>query len=395
MMNRRRSLSLALAGLAAGASSCRREEASQAVAKPAEPPPPPPPRKDLEGQNLTPVEVDPTLEIRTITGLRPFRPSGFVVRREEREGKILVHNYGHGGAGITLSWGTSQQAVSMVESVSGLHCAVIGGGVMGLSTARLLQLRGAKVTLYTDFLPPDTTSNIAGGHWWPVSVFDKRTPEFAAQFIEAARFAFRYFQRLAGPHWGVRWVPSYYLSEGPPENGWIAGPGGVLHETQIGFRDFGPGEHIFPAKYARRFHTMMIEPSIYLQALLRDVQGAGAAVEIRRFATAEEILRLPQQVIFNCTGLGARDLFADPELTPIKGQLTILKPQPAVDYNLILGRYYMFSRADGIVLGGTYDKGNWNLAPDDSIRRDMIEGQRRIFEQMRKTREEHLAALDR
>lgn len=393
MMNRRRSLSLALAGLAAGATSCRKEEAPQAAAKPAETPaPPPPPRKDLEGQNLTPVEVEPNLEIRTITGLRPFRPSGFVVRREERDGKILVHNYGHGGAGITLSWGTSQQAVSMVESVSGQSCAVIGGGVMGLSTARLLQLRGAKVTLYTDFLPPDTTSNIAGGHWWPVSVFEKRTPEFAAQFIEAARFAFRYFQRLTGPHWGVRWVPSYYLSEGPPENGWIAGPGGVLHETQVGFRDFGPGEHIFPAKYLRRFHTMMIEPSIYLQALLRDVQGAGASIEIRRFASADEVVKLPQQVIFNCTGLGARDLFADAELTPIKGQLTILKPQPAVDYNLILGRYYMFSRADGIVLGGTYDKGNWNLAPDDSIRREIVEGQRRIFEQMRTNQQGILAA---
>jgi D-amino-acid oxidase len=392
-MNRRRSLSLALGSLAL-ATGCRREEAPQQAVK-VEPVAPPPPRKDLEGAALTPVKVDPSLEIRTITGLRPFRASGFVVRREEREGKILVHNYGHGGGGITLSWGSAELAVRTMESVAGLACAVIGGGVMGLTTARMLQLRGAKVTLYTNHLPPDTTSNIAGGHWWPVSVFDssKRTPEFAAQFVEASRFAFRYFQRLVGPRWGVRWVPSYYLSDGEPENGWMAGPGGVLHDTQIGFRDFGPGEHVFPAKYARRFHTMLIDPSIYLETLLRDVQGAGAAVVIRRFASADELVRLPEQAVFNCTGLGARELFGDQELIPVKGQLSILMPQPTVDYNLISGRYYMFPRADGIVLGGTFDRGQWDLAPDDVMKRRIIEGQRAIFEAMRGKQEEELAAI--
>lgn len=389
-MNRRRSLSLALCSLAA-ATGCRREEApTRATPKPASPP-----RADLEGSALTPATIDPSLEIRTIAGLRPFRPSGFVVRREDREGKILIHNYGHGGGGITLSWGSANLAANLVPSLSGLSCAVIGGGVIGLSTARMLQLRGAKVTLYTEHLPPDTTSNVAGGHWWPVSVFDsnRRTPEFAAQFIDAARFSFRYFQRLVGPRWGVRWVPSYYLSEDEPENGWMAGPGGVLHDTQIGFRDFGPGEHLFPAAYARRFHTMLIDPSTYLETLLNDVQVAGGAIIIRRFASAGEILRVPEQAVFNCTGLGARDLFADPELMPVRGQLSILMPQPAVDYNLISGRYYMFPRADGIVLGGTFDRGQSDTTPDDLVRRRMIEGQRKMFEAMRGRQAEHLAAI--
>jgi D-amino-acid oxidase len=389
-MNRRRSLSLALCSIAA-ATGCRREESAPKAAESGRTPP----RQDLEGASLTPATIDPSLEIRTITGLRPFRPSGFVVRREDREGKILVHNYGHGGGGITLSWGSANLAVNLVPSLSGLPCAVIGGGVIGLSTARMLQLRGAKVTLYTEHLPPDTTSNIAGGHWWPVSVFDanKRTPEFAAQFVDAARFSFQYFQRLVGPRWGVRWVPSYYLSKGEPENGWMAGPGGVLHDTQIGFRDFGPGEHVFPALHARRFHTMLIDPSTYLETLLNDVQIAGAAIVIRRFANAAEILRVPEQAVFNCTGLGARDLFADSELIPVRGQLSILMPQPAVDYNLISGRYYMFSRADGIVLGGTFDRGQSDTTPDDVVRRRMIEGQRTMFEAMRGKQAEHLAAI--
>ncbi|MCW1914316.1 FAD-binding oxidoreductase [Luteolibacter sp. GHJ8] len=393
-MNRRRSLSLALGSLALATGCRRKEEVAVAPAEPT-PAPPPAPVKPLEGADLVPAKIDASLEIRTITGLRPFRPSGYVVRREEREGKTLVHNYGHGGGGITLSWGCADQAMRTMESVSGLSCAVIGGGVMGLTTARMLQLRGAKVKIYTDHLPPDTTSNVAGGHWWPVSVFDssKRTPEFAAQFVEASRFAYRYFQRLVGPRWGVRWVPSYYLSDGAPDNGWMAGPGGVLHDTQVGFKDFGPGEHVFPAQYARRFHTLLIEPSIYLETLLRDVQGAGGEIEIRRFASAEEILKVPEQTIFNCTGLGARELFKDEELIPVKGQLSFLKPQTEVNYNLLLGSYYMFSRGDGLLLGGTFDRGQWDLTTDDAVKRRVIEGQKRIFDAMAKTRHEHLAAL--
>ena len=56
------------------------------------------------------VKVSPERVIRTIVGLRPFRPSGFVVRGEKLNAKTVIHNYGHGGAGITLSWGTAQLA---------------------------------------------------------------------------------------------------------------------------------------------------------------------------------------------------------------------------------------------------------------------------------------------
>ena len=372
---------------------CRRQESRKAAetaaagATPKTPPPaqlpqakaPPP-----EGAALTPVRVDPSLEIRTLTGLRPFRPSGFVVRREEREGRTLIHNYGHGGGGMSLSWGCAHLAVRMEESVVGKYCAVIGGGVMGLSTAWLLLQRGAHVTLYTRDLPPHTTSNIAGAQWWPVSVYDgpRRTEAFSAQFIEAANFAHRYFQNLVGPRWGVRWLPNYYLSEGEPANGWLSGPGSALHHLQIGFRDFGPGGHVFPARHVRRFYSMLIEPATYLATLLRDVRAAGARLEIREFASAEEILRLPQSLIFHCSGLGARTLFGDEELIPAKGQLSVLMPQPEVAYNLITDLFYMFPRSDGIILGGTFERGATDLAPDPAARQAMLDGHRALFAKM-------------
>ena len=163
---------------------------------------------------LARVNVAEDRVIRVITGLRPFRPSGFVVRGEKLDRKTVIHNYGHGGAGITLSWGTSQLAVEEAAKVEARDCAVIGCGVVGLSTARLLQQRGYNPVIYTKDMPPATTSNVAGGYWDPVTVFDRAaiTADFKRQFGEASRFAFQRYQSLAGDPYGVRWLPTYSLS---------------------------------------------------------------------------------------------------------------------------------------------------------------------------------------
>ncbi|MFT7321109.1 hypothetical protein, partial [Congregibacter sp.] len=77
--------------------------------------------------------------LRVIVGHRPFRPSGFVVKRETYDKKEIIHNYGHGGGGISLSWGSSALAVQQATSLPVGDAAVIGAGIMGLTTARLLQ----------------------------------------------------------------------------------------------------------------------------------------------------------------------------------------------------------------------------------------------------------------
>src|SRR5688572_29238273 len=116
---------------------------------------------------LAPVNAAPERVIRTLAGLRPYRASGFVVRRDALGDKALVHNYGHGGAGITLSWGSSRLATDLGLAGHSGPVAVIGCGVMGLTTARLAQEAGFPVTIYTAALPPDTTSAVAGGQVSP------------------------------------------------------------------------------------------------------------------------------------------------------------------------------------------------------------------------------------
>jgi len=112
--------------------------------------------------------------IREVVGHRPFRPGGFVVRSEKLGDKVVVHNYGHGGAGITLSWGSSALAVRETLGMEYRDVAVIGSGVMGLTSARLLQDAGWNVTIYTKDMPRHTTSNVAGGEWGPFSAHDPK-----------------------------------------------------------------------------------------------------------------------------------------------------------------------------------------------------------------------------
>ena len=93
--------------------------------------------------------------------------------------------------------------------------------------------------------------------------------------------------------------------------------------------------------------------------------------------------RVPERVVVNCTGLGAAALFGDEQLVPVKGQLTILLPQPEVDYIVLQGGLYMIPRSDGILLGGTYERGNGSLDVDPQAELRIVEGHRRLFAGMR------------
>jgi len=328
---------------------------------------------------LPPVLVDESRVIRTVAGLRPFRRAGFVVRREALGDKALVHNYGHGGGGITLSWGSSRLATELGLPGHNGPVAVIGAGVMGLSTARLVQEAGFPVTIYAAALPPDTTSNIAGGQFHPFSVFrdSEVTPEFRAQFARALDYSWRRFQIMVGEDYGVRWLPTYVESDSPEEK--------VIATFPPVNRMLRTAEHPFPLDSMRRYDTMYVETGRYLRQMLRDIQIAGGKIAIRRFATPADIAALPESLVFNCTGLGSRDLFNDQDMHPARGQLAILEPQPEVRYAALGDFGYMFPRPDGIILGGTFEVDEWDATPQPADISRILASQKRFFSAFRCT----------
>ena len=244
--------------------------------------------------------------------------------------------------------------------------AVLGCGVNGLTTARMLQRRyqngPGTVTIYAKGIPPDTTSNVAGAWWSPTSVYEPvaATTKFTEQFRTASKLSNRAFQLLVGAEYGVRWIESFKLSRQEVFMDYELPGGNDLYPQIEVHKD---PKTYFGYPYVKQFSTMLIEPSIYLSALLRDFYIAGGRVVVKEFESRQEIARLREPVVFNCTGLGSRALFNDKELSPVRGQIEVLLPQPEVDY-CYLSSGYMFPRRDGIVLGGTWDHDNWSLEPD-------------------------------
>ncbi|MEU2062978.1 FAD-dependent oxidoreductase [Streptomyces sp. NPDC013455] len=52
-------------------------------------------------------------------GLRPAREAVRLERRPLPDGRALVHNYGHGGAGVTVAWGCAREAARLVSAADG------------------------------------------------------------------------------------------------------------------------------------------------------------------------------------------------------------------------------------------------------------------------------------
>jgi len=320
--------------------------------------------------------------IRVIVGHRPYRPNGFRVERENFDNKVVIHNYGHGGGGLSLGWGSSALAVRLAADHAPGEAAVIGSGIMGLCTARLLQDAGWSVTIYTRDVYRHTTSNVAAGEWGPFATHDDGVADasFLAQLDWAARVSHHAYTNLTGTRYGIRWMETYDLYDEPPGE-----PVRATFDDLFAYKgDLAPGEHPFGKRFARRMVTMQIDPGTLLRQLTADFSLAGGKFVIRNFADRADVLGLPETVIFNCTGLGAAVLFEDSTLVPAKGQLVYLPPDPAVDYMTFGGGsggkhgfLHMFPRGDVLLLGGIFKRG-------DSSRHVEVDETERIVQEHKK-----------
>src|SRR5437764_2549500 len=169
------------------------------------------------------------------------------------------------------------------------HIAVLDSGVVGLSTARLAQEAGFPVTIYAAALPPDTTSNVAGGQFHPFAAYHpgEVTPEFMAQFTRALDYSWRHYQIMVGEEYGIRWLPTYVETDSPEAK--------TIATFPPINRMLSAAEHPFPWSGTLRYDTMYIETGRYLRQMLRDVQIAGGRFEVRKFASPTQIAALPER----------------------------------------------------------------------------------------------------
>ena len=319
---------------------------------------------------LAPIIARPDRIMNITVCLRPFRAAGPRLDAETVGDKLVVPNYGHGGSGWSLSWGSGLIAVKKALAGGEKDIAVIGAGALGLTAARVAQRAGARVTIYAKELMPDIRSSRATGVWSPdsrIARADSVGPGFKAFWEQMARNSFRMHLGFLGlADEPVAWTDSYGLADGPPGPGTRpADPRDFVHYETPALDDLTPepevvprGAHPFNVAYVRRTTMPMFNITEYGRVLLSDFFQAGGKLEIREFHTPNDLSTLPQKAIINCTGYGARALWSDESVVPLRGQIAWLIPQPEVTYGINYRGVGTVSRRDGIVVQDTRDSKN-------------------------------------
>lgn len=300
-------------------------------------------------------------------GVRPYRVGTFRLDVEVDRNKTIIHNYGHGGAGITLSWGCAHEVKDIVSALGfdfrQKSIAVLGGGVMGMTAAKLLRELHVNVTVYSKAFIPHTTSSVAGGQWAPSVIEYERTSEGLRRFNRILRRAYRTHESYIGLGWGISRRDNYTERKA---DSFSKVPTDVVPTPEELERL--PFEN--HQSHGFVYQTLLIEPPIFLSRLQGELIQQGVAFVQREFGRDttgvlhDSVFDLTEDVLVNCTGLGSRNIWADPSLIPIKGQLVLLPPQPCLQYLYAPERGYIFPRADGVVCGGTFEFGVDDETPD-------------------------------
>ncbi len=311
--------------------------------------------------SLPPVRASIDRISRITVCTRPFRADGPRLDVEKIGEKIVVHNYGHGGSGWSLSWGSRAIAVGKAMATGATDVAVVGCGALGLTSATLLQRAGANVTIYAKDRPPNVRSALATGLFTPdsrICLDGHDTAAFRQQWEAMCRTSFAAYQNYLGlPGSPIEWIDVYQLTDpGHPHRdahdtvSFAELQRDLVSDLRPKTVELGPDENPFAGRNARRGTNMMFNITAYAHLLMSDFLEGGGHIVTREFHGPADFAALPQKVLINATGYGARALLGDETVIPVRGQLARLIPQPEVGYGVIYDGVSMIPRRDGLVV---------------------------------------------
>ncbi len=349
--------------------------------------------------HLVPPILTPETISEKISCDRPMRNGKFNISVSEEEGKTIVHCYGHGGAGWTTLFGSVQKAIERYEETFPnriLPIRVIGSGCMGLTVAIELIHRGYNVVGITTKSLYDMPSWRAAGYFALVSV--KTSAEEQEELNQIGLNTFLAYQTIEqGLHPyltadAVKYMP-VYCSEKTGSGVEDLEAKGLIPPRRAVTLDFGNGvQH----EHFNEFWTYFLNTSRLMHQLLAEAERLGIPIEHK---TVQSFTDLEEPVLFNCTGLGGRELNLDQEMISVRGHLITLNQQAGtghMDYMIYTDveqegkaeRVYLFPKTSSItpdhtrgidcfgILGGTFINGVDTLPDAEREALDQLEFQR-------------------
>ena len=252
---------------------------------------------------------------------------------------------------------------------SELDVLVIGAGVVGLTTAICLAESGRRVRIRTAAPPGASTSAAAGAVWGPVMTGPAgRCREWARTSLEVLR------ELEADPAAGVRSVTGQNVSRVPAEPpDWLD----LLDNARL-YRDdeLPPG---FVSGW--RYTAPLVNMPVHLEYLRARLEAAGGRIDVNPVTSLAEVTGGANgsngagdeaPVVINCSGVAARNLVPDPDVTPVRGQVVVIA-NPGIEEFYIDHSpaspdvIYMFPHGNTVVLGGTVAPDDWDTAPRPEV----------------------------
>lgn len=232
---------------------------------------------------------------------------------------------------------------------------VVGGGVVGLTSALELSRAGHVVRCVRDTPVPDTVSAVAGGLWFPYHV-DPRDRVLGWGSVTLARFT-----ELAGdPTSGVALREGVVVERGTPDRWWTEG---LPSWREAAARELPAG-----ATGGVVATVPLVTMPVFLPWLETRCLEAGVELVQGHVASLDDVAA---DVVVVAAGLRSGSLVGDDSVMPSRGQVALLEnpglSRWVVDDDHPDGMVYALPHPGWVVCGGTDVGGTWDTEPDPQV----------------------------
>jgi len=228
---------------------------------------------------------------------------------------------------------------------------VVGSGIVGLTSALMLQEKGFNVSIIAKENHEKTLSNKVGAVWFPFEVH----PVEKANIWATLAYTKYESEIIAGN--GVSFMPFMIAYTPESDTSWTE----KLPKRNV--REALKSELPLGIDMAKVANVPLAEPPLYLPHLFKRFIDNGGSFEEREITSLSELSNL-DTIIINCTGLGAKNLCDDADLHPMRGQILRCKKMglPSCVNSINKGALsYIINRSEDCIIGGTDYENDWNL----------------------------------
>lgn len=359
--------------------------------------------QEVEIRKINPPNLASSYLGQRILCYRPLRYKHPKMSIEQKERKIIAHNYGHGGSGWTIAPGVTQYVNDLLINFKGVTqlqkttpITIIGAGVIGLFTAYDLQIRGFSNLKIIAEQFENLTSHNAGG-FFAVSSMDD-APEIQPLINELGINSYRFYSSIAKKthpvfHEGAAILPAYLAHNDTRLTPYI---GKVMQPPKDVILDFGNGTTRAMVAYDDGIFIHTEKMMSNLHKYLKNNKIQFIQKKIISFTEIDD------EFIVNCSGLGASVLNNDPEMLSVQGHLIMLKKQNSKDLQHMISlhlsegtteagqkvdrSFYIFPKHfvnTGIndigVIGGTFVKGATNSTRNEQEFDILLQGAKDFY----------------